>query len=944
MKSLLLVLFILYTPLLGYTQEVKQELFITQLNHYNSENGLSSNNIYHCMQDNEGMLWFSSDRGVSRFNGLKFNNYRIKDGLSDYEILSSYQDVQGKIWFASYNGSLTSFENGIFSQSDQSNYYTSNGPISKIVDLKDGLAVLPVSGETQVLNREKNEWQPFKTDSVNSTYIGIEYNAQNSKLLSIRKTEKRRNEIYIQYGNREITAKGKYLNLHQFDKTEHLLYLFKVFGDAIILEQYDLDNFELSKSTVLLELGKHIPLSLSIVDDFIMVGSRNGLFIYNRTTLNLVHNSYGELSITSILHSKDDSYWISTLESGVYQLKISRKEQHISPDPIHRLVSSHGRLFGCGEGIVIEYLNTGGLKKYSFNIGKDRITDIEVLGDDAILAVAGSGIFLWQEGRLKTNNFGGGLKDILKTNDSILIGSYNAIYTCRIEDLFRINFIPKKLTQVRANTIYKLKDKLYFGNEKGLYFLHNGVINAIDTISGRVNRITDTQKQVFYCTSNNGLKHMGQENWSMLKLETIHQINYSSEMIWLVLNSRIACYSITSQKITFLDLPIKGRLNDVYVLDSTLYVASSSGTYVYDTDQILNETEENLPSIFLEKVILNNHKSISIQDTSLSSTENDISFYFNTVFFNANAEVKFMYELINTEKSDSFHGSSTLGEISLYDLSPGNYRMKVWVDATNKKSTVLHYRFKIRPPIFQTWWFYTTLLIICSIAFFIIYQLRSANYRKEQQRIKAMHEYEQTALRAKMNPHFLFNVLHSIQQYFLKDDGLMGHKYLKKFADLVRQVLNNSDKTFATIEEEIDYINKYVELEKLRSNIKFEFIMIFNDWPKIAALKIPSMMIQPFIENSIWHAFDLNTEKPEINLKINLVNEQIEIEISDNGKGFDDQLIKYNKKEEHGISIVKDRLEVLKKIGYKKVSLTVDSIPLNGTLVKIIVPLKIEEL
>lgn len=110
-----------------------------------------------------------------------------------------------------------------------------------------------------------------------------------------------------------------------------------------------------------------------------------------------------------------------------------------------------------------------------------------------------------------------------------------------------------------------------------------------------------------------------------------------------------------------------------------------------------------------------------------------------------------------------------------------------------------------------------------------------------------------TALRAQMNPHFIFNALNSIQQYILTGNVDQANKYLSKFSRLQRDVLNNSDQNFISLEKEIEMLNLYLELEQLRFNENFEYHIIVSEDIDSTELLIPPMILQPFVENAIWH-------------------------------------------------------------------------------------------
>jgi LytS/YehU family sensor histidine kinase len=136
-----------------------------------------------------------------------------------------------------------------------------------------------------------------------------------------------------------------------------------------------------------------------------------------------------------------------------------------------------------------------------------------------------------------------------------------------------------------------------------------------------------------------------------------------------------------------------------------------------------------------------------------------------------------------------------------------------------------------------------------------------------------------------MNPHFIFNTLNSIQLYILENDAINSHKYLTKFARLIRLTLDNSQESVVLIKDEVEALKLYLELESLRLEGKFDYSIDIEDLT-ILDLKIPTLLIQPFVENSIWHGIMLKeSQTGRVNIKIEQQKGSILCSIEDNGVG-----------------------------------------------------------
>jgi two-component system, LytTR family, sensor kinase len=175
-----------------------------------------------------------------------------------------------------------------------------------------------------------------------------------------------------------------------------------------------------------------------------------------------------------------------------------------------------------------------------------------------------------------------------------------------------------------------------------------------------------------------------------------------------------------------------------------------------------------------------------------------------------------------------------------------------------------------------------------------------------------------TALRAQMNPHFIFNALNSVQHYILQGNVIEANKYLSKFSKLQREILNNSNQNFIALQKEMSMLNLYLELEQLRFAEKFTYHITKDDAIDEEEIKIPPMIIQPFIENAIWHGLMPKTGDRFVKVNFALPEEdQLICSITDNGIGREAALRLRNanstevQHQSKGLSLVYDRLDIL---------------------------------
>jgi LytS/YehU family sensor histidine kinase len=184
---------------------------------------------------------------------------------------------------------------------------------------------------------------------------------------------------------------------------------------------------------------------------------------------------------------------------------------------------------------------------------------------------------------------------------------------------------------------------------------------------------------------------------------------------------------------------------------------------------------------------------------------------------------------------------------------------------------------------------------------------------------------EQQTLNASMNRHFIFNALNSIQYYINTQDRLSANRYLTSFAKLIRKNLDSSINSsgLVTLTDEIERLELYISLEHMRFQEKFEYEVNVADSIDTESVKIPAMILQPFVENSIWHGILPQKEGGLIQVNITDTEAGILFEIVDNGIGYDVSQSKKTDNSHHskGMLITNGRIDLLKKATEKKMSI-----------------------
>ena len=233
-----------------------------------------------------------------------------------------------------------------------------------------------------------------------------------------------------------------------------------------------------------------------------------------------------------------------------------------------------------------------------------------------------------------------------------------------------------------------------------------------------------------------------------------------------------------------------------------------------------------------------------------------------------------------------------------------------------------------------------------SFIIFVIYRSRrESDFRRRETELKlAKAEGELKALRAQINPHFIFNCLNSIHHFIQSQEPKKAGDYLIKFSQLIRYVLESSAKPWVSLQEELDANRIYLDLEKLRTSNAFGYKFTLAEGLNAEEIYIPPMMIQPFLENSVWHGL---SGSGQIDVLVSQENEgHLRCRIWDNGKGqsekSDIDLSRMVKKSSMGLNLMEDRFRTLNELRGTKASFTFGQNQGEGKEVIILIPFEIE--
>lgn len=347
-----------------------------------------------------------------------------------------------------------------------------------------------------------------------------------------------------------------------------------------------------------------------------------------------------------------------------------------------------------------------------------------------------------------------------------------------------------------------------------------------------------------------------------------------------------------------------------------MHIVTYQGYYSFDPVKVLNQSQSR------GRVVISQVKNEGEQVWNYASDSplqidydnNDLTIDFSSLNFD-NPQ-RNSYEFIMEGLHDQWTNTA-LHSVNFSGLPSGDFVFRVKLTG-QKDSEAAALRIEVSTPFWQSWWFIGAMGGVIAGMLYFLYHFRMSNIRREEQAKSQLQqklaEVEMKALRAQMSPHFIFNSLNSINRYIVKSDPETASGYLTKFSKLMRLILENSNNKVITLEQELAALKLYIELEGMRFNHKFSYSISVDPSVDVTTIGVPPMVIQPFIENAIWHGL-LHKESPgTLSIAIRREDENVQCIIEDNGVGRrrakELKSKSINSERSFGMKITSDRLSM----------------------------------
>jgi ligand-binding sensor domain-containing protein len=865
------------------------------LPHFTTKNGLPSNNCFYALQDKKGYLWIATDAGVSRFDGAVFENFSIEDGLPDNQILQLREDSKGRIWFLALNGQLSYFHNGkiynqynntklkqlnfdaivvsFFEDSKGRIWFGTNKNTIGVWDEKTFIKYSSPNASNQFINttihedRQGNIWA-YSTQAVHlflrnnfvlvkNTPIPLSYKTMvstaekslyfldknglnyktgtlNTLMLPIDTSLTNKNLGYIYLGNKELwlsNSSGVYV-MDFKGRTKQIL---KNIDVNQVIKDSNRNMWFTTKNGI-----------------YKLPDTKERLYIFNQD------NGLSNNTVKSITKDKQNRLWLglSGAQINLLHLKSKAVNKISLPDPqkynlIKQLSFDKNKeniYFASDYGLGT--LSSSYPLKTKINYLKETNNSVFVVKNFSLdtakrLALAlSSGVVIVMD---RNEKFEFSSLNYKEKQDYFKDRSYSVFFD-KAQSLWFSNLKGvSEFKEEKLNKFYE-KDALLTKRINDIKQLSNG--NLAMATDGYGILIVKNGKVVNHITQKQGLNN-----------NIINKLFVKDDNLWAISRNGINSVSFVTNRIKvntfdYANNLLSDDLNDLYIDTDTAYFATNNGLVYFAHSQQTMQTQ--VPKVYISAVTKNRELlDLGLNNFILGPGQHNMTFNFSAVDFK-NKRIVYRYRL----KGDAAWSETRNRRVEISTPEPGNYAFEVSAKTEDSEwSKPAKVSFTIQKHFWQTWAFIIVLLVLGAYVLYrIAVRITKTQKNKEQEQLLLKNKIlmlELQALQAMMNPHFVFNVMNSIQHYINTKNTSSANKVLTGFAKLIRKNLDICTKSYISLEEEIEYLNLYLRLEKYRFGDKFSYYINIDEDLDTEEILIPSMILQPYLENAIWHGMKI---------------------------------------------------------------------------------------
>ncbi len=890
------------------------------------EQGLPSLTVYDLFQDAQGYMWIGTEAGLCRYDGRVFKPYDLKS--SKGKALTGLQsDRQGRIWFGNFSGQIFFVENDEVKEFLNIPSFIKEG-LSFGIFIDSHNRLWPFGKNLAYYDITLKEWKVLKKEVltvscaevpggvlVNNIKQKLYYYTQANVLEEISLPEQM---IHLQV----LPTQG---NILAVDRSRRRLHLFSQKG--------------YQKEVILPEALQNPVVGLrSDRQGRIWVLNYNGLWAFDESLKPLFggRNLLPGHAVSDVWEDSEGNFWVSTLRSGIFVMPsletvfFDSRNSALGYEQINCLQADKNQLFlGFNNGLIGRYDKVK--QRFSFvEVREGASLDVEALLweplSNSLLASCGARMLhldsLLRSKERPMDNIGS-IKAISFYDKQHLVlagGVYSSIYSFpeigrRLPQLaeFSEELFPRvsddlgaslRLREKRARTclVEQPHKRIWIGYADELYYYEKGKAQFFrdplsdapiiaQSISQAPNGMVwiGTMNQGVYGIKNKTILYHFREKDGLVS-NYCRKVLYAEGALWVLTDRGVHRILPEKQRIELFnrqDGLITNEVMDLALSQDTVWLATPRGLMRIPKQAF--EPNRTPPKIYLVGLTISEQAAdLARAKSPLQADENNLMMLFQGISFRSRAALRYKYRLLGLDSTWIY--TASVNNFARYPSLPsGKYTFEVKAineDGVESKETA-RLNIEISPPLWKTWWFVLSFALLLVSAVSGLFLWRIHQLKRSAHISEALRASQLAALKVQMNPHFIFNALNSIQEFIILNEKRLANQYLGKFADLMRLTLDMSNEPVVSLQDEIRTLQLYLELEALRFGDTLHYTIQIDEQLSIQETLIPSMLVQPYVENALKHGLLHRKSQRLLSVKFGKAQKEgyIWCAIEDNGIG-----------------------------------------------------------
>jgi ligand-binding sensor domain-containing protein len=872
---------------------------------YNDENGLPSNEVYSIVQDKRGFIWIGSDAGLCKFDGVRYTNY-LCSTQSSKAISGLTLSSSGRLYCYNFKSQV------FYIEQDQLKELKGTPPpfITNLSADQYGKLYISYSGGVDVFNEITGTWKKYGKRNEKLIREANSYVAKTCRPSADGRVFALKSNGIETFQNHKVQLdrisifKGQSPGLFLLEHHRNKLWIVSI-ENNIVYQYFNHTIRELKNSNLSRMLSnRKITNVKSLPDGYLWISTYKGMIRYD-SKKDIPELYYPDYAFSDVLIDREANYWFTTIGAGI--LRVSNIQMPVwskvalqsETDKVSKIAQGSGAVyFATMNGTIgkIEKLTEKVTIYYTGENGDVQSFDYDPITEKLWFNINNK-LFCVHKNSVKQiqGKTVSAIKKIKEIGGDYFIGSSNGLYINN--QLYSANHWIRDILGIGENLSWIATDTglLLLKKHKKKWDTAARLLPDVQILSMDV----DLQNRFLFTLTFEGKIHRFSPEGKCVQLTRLpnqvqgYKLKYSKYIIYVATNKGLWIFDIVKCKWSFVN-KLKGlasdNIRDLVVSNQTIWLGTGKGVQKVPINSSKNG---KLGLVYLKKIRCGKN-DYEITDKVELNYDESIFLFPEVVLYSSGGDFSYAYR-IKSANSSWIRLPGTMDEIEIQNIPIGEFKLELKViDHENRDSeNSIILKGNVLPPFWKSNWFLIGCFLCVTGIFYLIFRRRVKGIRlKQQQEIERINLENdlrlsnESVLKSQMNPHFVFNVLNSIKLYIYKNDKQNASQYLTDFSNLIRTFLEVSNRADLSLSEEFEMLKLYIDLEAMLIHHDFTFDLVIDPTIDVKNTFIPSLILQPFIENAFKHG--LHHKKGAKNLKIvitKLSGRCIQVEIIDNGIG-----------------------------------------------------------